>query len=403
MIGSREAPIAGDTLCKRHDIVRGRVRCPLQGDVDVELCFYCPFTEAVDMDSSVRTITCIPDMTMSAEDKVAYQRLGLLRLAQTIGNVSRVCRERGISRTQFYKYRDRYLAEGIAGLRDSPMVTTRNKQVLPESVTQSILDLNLAHPTIGCVRVAEMLQSHGIDVTPVTVQSTLMRQGLGTKQKRLARLEELYITQGYSLSAEQMIEVEHINPCFRERHSESKYPGELLAQDTLYVGQLRGLGKIYMQAVVDTFGSYAFGFLHSGKLPKYAVTVLQNDVLRFFKHRGIVIKAIITDNGREYCGTQAHPYEYYLALNGIEHQRTQVHSHLIHGFVEAFNIDVIDEFFKPAFRERNYDSLASLQWDLEQWLSGYNNERAHPGYRNMGKSPMQMISDYLANRRIQSV
>lgn len=64
--------------------------------------------------------------------------------------------------------------------------------------------------------------------------------------------------------------IEKANPCFRERHVESSRPGELLAQDTFFVGHLRGVGKVYLQAVVDTYGSYAFGFLHTGKVSECA-------------------------------------------------------------------------------------------------------------------------------------
>ncbi len=44
---------------------------------------------------------------------------------------------------------------------------------------------------------------------------------------------------------------------------------------------LKGIGRVYLHAVVDTFGSYAFGFLHVSKQPEAAVAVLHNDVLPF--------------------------------------------------------------------------------------------------------------------------
>ena len=245
-----------------------------------------------------------------------------------------------------------------------------------------------------------MLQSAGFEVTPVVVQSVLAREGLGTKQKRIYHLETMYHQQQGCLSPEQIAEVERHNPCFRERHEESRYPGEILAQDTLYVGQIRGIGKIYMQAVVDTYGSYAFAFLHAGKLPKYAVTLLQNDVLRFYKHRRIAIRKIVTDHGREYCGNRTHPFEYYLSLNDIEHATTEVGSHLIHGFVEAFQRDVTDEFFKPTWKDKLYDSIADVQKDLDRFLVYYNEKRPHPGYRNMGLTPNDTIIQYLATLQV---
>jgi hypothetical protein len=109
-----------------------------------------------------------------------------------------------------------------------------------------------------------------------------------------------------SLTAEQIKFIEKVNPCFEERHIESSRPGELLSQDTLYVGQIKGIGKVYMQSVVDTYGSFGFGYLHTGKLPDQEALILHNDVLPFYRELGIKVSAILTDNGREYCGRATH-------------------------------------------------------------------------------------------------
>lgn len=45
---------------------------------------------------------------MNAEDKLARQRLSVLELAEQLGNVREACRQRGISRTQFYEYKRRF-------------------------------------------------------------------------------------------------------------------------------------------------------------------------------------------------------------------------------------------------------------------------------------------------------
>jgi len=171
-------------------------------------------------------------------------------------------------------------------------------------------------------------------------------------------------------------------------------PGELLAQDAFYVGYLKGVGKVYLQAVVDTYGSYAFGFLHTGKLPVCSVAVLHNDVLPQYRKWRVPVKAVLTDNGREFCGTDNHPFELYLALNDIEHKRTKVRRPQSNGFVERFNRTVLDEFFRLKFRERFYESVDSLQRDLNEWLIFYNNERPHHGYRNMGKRPIDTINEF---------
>jgi len=184
---------------------------------------------------------------------------------------------------------------------------------------------------------------------------------------------------------------------FKERHVESAAPGELLCQDTFFVGTLKGVGRVYLHTVIDTYGSFAFGFLHTTQQPEAAVAVVHNDVLPFYEAHGLPVKAILTDNRREYCGTEAHPYELYLELNDIEHRRTKVRSPQTNGFVERFNRTVLDEFFRVVFRQKLNENLESLQTDLDNWLHEYTYERQHLGYRNQGRSPLETIELYLSD------
>jgi transposase InsO family protein len=100
-------------------------------------------------------------------------------------------------------------------------------------------------------------------------------------------------------------------------------------------------------------------------------------VLPFYEARHIPVGAVLTDNGREFCGTESHPFELYLALNEIEHRRTKVRKPQTNGFVERFNRTVLDEFFRTVFRTKFYESVEQLQADLDEWLAYYNHERPH--------------------------
>jgi transposase InsO family protein len=152
----------------------------------------------------------------------------------------------------------------------------------------------------------------------------------------------------------------------------------LLPQDTFFVGTLKGVGRLYLHTVIDTFGSYAFGFLHTTKQPEVAVAVMHNDLLPFYEEQGIEVKAILTDNGSYYCGADGHLYELYLDLNDIEHRRTQVRRLQKNGFVARFNRTVLDEFFRIVFQQKLYFSVDYLKIDLDKWLRAYNYERPYP-------------------------
>ncbi|AMJ46487.1 transposase [Cereibacter sphaeroides] len=259
-----------------------------------------------------------------------------------------------------------------------------------------IKTLALAHPAYGCNRFEAMLALEGIRVSSITIQKILNENGLGTKSDRWLALEQANAEKRIELTAEQAAFIEKLNPCFRERHVESSAPGELLSADTFFVGALKGIGRVYLHAVVDTFGSYAFGFLHVSKQPEAAVAVLHNDVLPFYRNLDLPVGAVLTDNGREFCGTERHPYELYLDLNGIEHRRTRVRTPKTNGFVERFNGTILNEFFRVAMRDNFYESVEALQADLDAWLVHYNTERPHLGYRNMGRRPVETVMSFVS-------
>lgn len=150
--------------------------------------------------------------------------------------------------------------------------------------------------------------------------------------------------------------------------------------------------------MVDTHGSVGFGYLYTAKAPEAAVVVLHNEVLPYYREREITVSAILPDNGREFCGTETHPYELLLALAEIDHRKTKVKQPWTDGFVERFHRTVLDEFFRQAFRTTLYESVEVLQVDLDRWLDEYNTERPHLGYRNQGRRPIDTVDKYLANR-----
>jgi transposase InsO family protein len=333
--------------------------------------------------------------------KLARKRLSVLELAAELGSITKACKQAGMDRTSFYEYKRRFQTHGLEGLKDLPPVHKSHPQTTSEEHQKRIVELALQQPTRGCNYLAALLAQEGIGVSFVTVQNILNKQGLGSRYERLLALEQKALKSEITLTAEQIKLIEQTNPCFAERHVESSRPGELLSQDTFYVGTLKGVGKVYLHTVVDTFGSYAFGVLGTSKQPEWAVSVLYNDVLPFYQEKAIPVSAILTDNGREFCGREIqHPFELLLAMSDIEHRRTKVATPRTNGFVERFHRTVLDEFFRVTFRTTFYESVEALQTALDEWLRFYNEERPHQGYRNMGKRPLDTICAYLKQRDV---
>jgi hypothetical protein len=157
-----------------------------------------------------------------------------------------------VSRSQFYEYKRSFQEFGIEGLIDKPPIPSSHPSELSEDVKNKIIDLSLKQPTFGQQRISDQLNLEGISVSATSVRNVWIKENMETRYKRLLRLEEEHAGKGFELTEQQIRLIEKANPCFKERHVESDYPGQLLSQDTFYVGRLKGIGRIYLQAVVDT-------------------------------------------------------------------------------------------------------------------------------------------------------
>jgi hypothetical protein len=73
--------------------------------------------------------------------------------------------------------------------------------------------------------------------------------------------------------------------------------------------------------VIDAFCSLAFAKVYTSKMPITAADLIYDRVLPFYDALGVTIQAVLTDNGREFCGKpEGHPYELLLALHDMEHR-----------------------------------------------------------------------------------
>ena len=69
---------------------------------------------------------------------------------------------------------------------------------------------------------------------------------------------------------------------------ESECPGYCGAQDTFYVGNMKGVGRIYQQTFIDTYTKVVFAKLYDRKTPITAAEILNDRVPPFFEEHGIV-------------------------------------------------------------------------------------------------------------------
>ena len=85
----------------------------------------------------------------------------------------------------------------------------------------------------------------------------------------------------------------------KEAHGEfeSECPDYCGAQDTFYVGTLKGVGRVYQQTVIDTYAKVACAKLYDRKTPITAAEILNDLVVPFYDEHAIRLSRMLTDRG----------------------------------------------------------------------------------------------------------
>jgi len=330
-------------------------------------------------------------MNQPTISKVIKNKLGLLELARELGSVSRACKIFGYSRDSFYRFKKLYDEHGEAGLQEVSRKKPIFKNRVPKETEDAVIVFAIEKPAFGQIRVSNELKKKGIFISPMGVRSVWLRNKLNTMSLRLKALEAKAAKENLIFTEDQLRALEK-QKVQKEAigEIETLFPGYLGSQDTYYVGNVKGVGKIYQQTFVDTYSKIAICKLYDRKNALIAADLLNDRVIPFYEEQNVKLLRMLTDRGSEYRGNKEHhEYELYLACEEIDHSCTKSYSPQQNGICERFHRTIGQEFYNVAFRTKVYSSIDELQQDLDEWLKEYNENRTHEGKFCNGRTPME--------------
>ena len=273
---------------------------------------------------------------LNTNDRIVKHKVGLLNLADELGNISKACKMMGVSRDTFYRYKEAVDDGGVESLFDKNRRVPNPKNRVDLNIETAVIQYAIDAPAHGQVRVSNELRRKGIFVSASGVRSVWLRHDLANFKRRLKALEAKVAEDGIILTESQVQALE------RKKQDDEAcgeidtvHPGYLGSQDTFYVGHFKGVGRVYQQTYVDTYCRVAHCKLYTTKTPITAADLLNDRVLPFYAENDLPVLRILTDRGTEYCGkAESHDYQLYMAINDIEHTRTKARHPQTNGICE---------------------------------------------------------------------
>ena len=296
--------------------------------------------------------------------RVIEQGWSLARAAEAAGVSERTCR----------KWRDRYLAEGEAGLLDRSSAPGS----IPHRTSQELVEVIVL---LRRLRMTGAEIALCLTMALSTVSAVLLRVGLG----KLSRLE----------------------PPEPPNRYERRHPGELIHVDIKKLGRIptgraghrvhgqrrlqrspikdgkRTVGWEFVHVCVDDATRLAYVEVLADEKATTAVGFLHR-AIAFYRRHGISVERVMSDNGACYRSTM---HAFACRALGLRHLRTRPYRPRTNGKAERFIRTLLAGWAYGAI----YGSSPERTAALDGWLWTYNHRRPHGSLSH--KTPIARLNE----------
>ncbi len=241
----------------------------------------------------------------------------------------------------------------------------------------------VVRPTLGARRYADDLCQRGLQISPSGVQKILNRHGLGRRRQRVGALAQL------TAATSGLVTDDAREGPFGFCHFAAR-PGDLVALDSFYIGNLKGVGKVWQLTAVDTATRWAICHVFLGPSNTDIAARFLDLVIRKLRRLGVTVAGVLTDNGPEFSAA----FDDHLETLGISRHRTPPRSPNHNAVCERFQGTALQECWRPAFHRRRFDSLRQLRAEIDTWLVDYNTRRPNHSDYMRGRTPRQVLDHH---------